>query len=77
MWYITVKATNEQMRKTNKQKLVDTDNSMVVVTRRKEGGWQRVKGVKYMVTDGDLTLGDGHIIYTDIYRYIYSNIQMI
>ena len=36
MWVIKLKAINEHTRKTNKQKLTDTDNSMVVT---------RVKGV--------------------------------
>lgn len=43
------KATNEQMRKTN--------------THRQYGGHPkeyRVKGVKYMVMEGGLTLGDKH-----------------
>ena len=40
MWDMKVKATSEQ-NPTNKQKLIDTDNSMVV-TRGKEGG--RSKG---------------------------------
>ena len=43
----------------------DTDNSMVV-TRGK--GWGAVKGqgVKYVVTEGDLTVGGGHTLqYTD------------
>ena len=35
MWDIKLKATNEQTRKTNKQKHIDTDNSMAV-TKGKE-----------------------------------------
>ena len=53
-----LKATNEQIRKTNKQKLIDTDNSMVV-TRGQGAGVVKVKGVKYTETE-DLTLGGGH-----------------
>ena len=30
MWDIKLKVTNEQTRKTNKQELIDTDNSMVI-----------------------------------------------
>ena len=39
----------------------------MVVTRAKGGGeLLRVKGVKYMVTEDDLTLGGGHKMqYTD------------
>ena len=44
------------MNKQDKQKLINTDNSMVV-TRRGWGRWTRVNGVKYMVTGGDQTLG--------------------
>ena len=53
MWDINLRAINEQ----DKQKLRDTDNS-IVVTRGKGGKrrQKRVKGVKYMVT-GDFTLG--------------------
>ena len=46
------------MNKTDKQKHIDTANSMVV-TKGKEGG-ELVKGVKYMVIEADLTLGGGH-----------------
>ena len=34
MWDIKVKATSEQSRKTNKQKLIDADSSMVVIRRK-------------------------------------------
>ena len=43
MWDIKLKATNEQTRKTNKQKYIDTDNRMVI-TRRKAGWGEVVKG---------------------------------
>ena len=35
MWNIKLKATNDQIRKTNKQKLVDTDN---ISGYQREGG---------------------------------------
>ena len=37
MWDIKMNATNEQIRKTKKQKLIDTDNSMV--NHRGKDGW--------------------------------------
>ena len=50
-----------------KLKLRDTDNNSMVVSRGKEV--KRVvngKGTKYMVTEDDLTLGNGHMMkYTD------------
>ena len=52
LWDIKLKATNEHT-KTNKQKLIDSDNSTVVT---KGKGKYRVKGVKYKATEGDLTL---------------------
>ena len=41
MWDIKLKATNEQTRKTNIQKLINTDKYMMI-TRGKE--WEAVKG---------------------------------
>ena len=55
MWEIKLKATNKQ----NKQKLVDTYND-IVVTRGKKGWGKEINGVKYMVIEGDLTLGGEH-----------------
>ena len=37
MWGITLNAANEQIRKTNKQKLIDTDNSVEVTRGRGRG----------------------------------------
>ena len=49
------------MNDTNKQKLIDTNNSMVVTRGKGRGvGAVRVKGVKNMVTEEDLTLGGEH-----------------
>ena len=46
-------------------KITDTGNSMVV-TRGKGVGTSGVKGHKYMVTEGNLTLNGGHTMqYTD------------
>ena len=39
-----LKATSEQIRKTNKQKLIDTDNSMVVTRRKGKGRLVKGKG---------------------------------
>ena len=51
----------------NKQKLIDTDNRMVVTSRKGDRMVVKSKGIKYGV-EGDLTLGGGQ--YTDaIYRY--------
>ena len=59
-WDIKLKLTNEQIRKTNKQKLTGTGNS-IVLTRGKGGqGVIKVKGVKYGVMEDHLPLGDGH-----------------
>ena len=38
MWDVKLNATNEQIIQTNKQKLIDTDNGMVLVTRGKGDG---------------------------------------
>ena len=46
------------MNKQDKQKLIDTDKSMVV-TRGKEFG-ELVKAVKYIVMEEDLTLDGEH-----------------
>ena len=48
--------------KKNKQKLIDTDNSMLFA--RGKGGWGGSKGkaAKYMVMEDDLTLGGGYRI---------------
>ena len=56
---LSKKATNEQKRKTKKQKLIDTDNSMVVTRRKGAEGVAKGKVVKYMVTK-ELTWGCGH-----------------
>ena len=53
---------SEWRNKTDKQKLIDTENS-TVVTRGKgglAGVSKRVKKVKYMVVGGDLTMGSKH-----------------
>ena len=39
MWYIKLKATNEQTRKTNEQKLTDTDNHVVGTRGKGVGCW--------------------------------------
>ena len=52
-------------------KLIDTGNSMVV-TRGKMGGVVKGDGAKYMVTEGDLTLGVRHTMqYTDNMSNVY------
>ena len=38
---------------------IDTNNN-IAVTREDGDGWDVVKGVKYMVTEGDVTLGGEH-----------------
>ena len=38
MWDIKLKATDEQMRKTNKQKLIDISDDGMLVTRGKGRG---------------------------------------
>lgn len=61
-----LKIINEQKRQRNNQK-IDTDNSMSV-NKGKEGerGSKRLKGVKYMVREGELTLGSKDTMqYTD------------
>ena len=56
-----LKATNKQATQTSKQKLIDTDNSMVV-TRGKEGkGTIKGKGVRCILME-DLALGSKHIM---------------
>ena len=41
-------------------------NILYKVSCQREGGWGVVKGVKYMVTEDDLTLGGRHTMqYTD------------
>lgn len=45
---------NEQERQ-NKQNLIGKEHGMVV-TRRKGTRVVKIKGIKHMVTDGDLTL---------------------
>ena len=65
MWDIKLKAKNEQ---TNK--LIDTNN--IIVVTRGEGGGEglKVTNVKYMVMEGDLTMGGEHTIrYTDDVLY--------
>ena len=37
MWDIKLKATNKQIRKTNKQKVIDTDHTMVVTEGKGDG----------------------------------------
>ena len=60
------KAKNEQIKQRNKEKLKDTDNSMVVTRGKGVGKWQRIKGAKYMVTEVALILGGRHTKqYTD------------
>ena len=62
MWDINLKATNEQTRERNKQKLTDTDNSMVV-TRGKGRGI--VKGKEGQI-HSDRRFDFGYIMqYTD------------
>ena len=51
-----LKATKEQTRKKRRQKLIDTNNSMVV-TRRKWVGLVKGKGGQMY-----LTLGGGHTV---------------
>ena len=56
---------NKQEKHTNKPRLIDTDNSMVV-TRGKGVGVVKGEGVKYRVTKDDLTSGGRHTMqYTD------------
>lgn len=48
---------------------IDTDNSLVV-TEGRRGDIEKGKGVKYMVTEGDLTPGGEHTMqYTDVELY--------
>ena len=49
LWDIKLKATNEETRQLNKQKLTDTDNSIVGTRgkRRWDGEVVKVKGVKF------------------------------
>ena len=52
--------SDKQTRQTDK-KLTDTDNSMAVTRgKRGEGRQKKIKGVKYMGMEGDLTLGGEH-----------------
>lgn len=52
-----LKTINEQKRQRNKQK-IDTNNSMSVTKEKGVGrGSKRLKGVTYMVREGELTLG--------------------
>ena len=44
----------------------DTDNIMMVSRGKGIGVWQRIKGVRYMVTEDDLILIGGHTM--QIYR---------
>ena len=55
------KNQNPDLKKKNRQKLTDTDRGMVV-TRGKGGGAgvEKGKGVKYMVTEGDLASDGEH-----------------
>ena len=50
MWDVKLKAANEQTRWTNKQKLIDTDNSMMVT---------RGKGEEAVESKGGEIHGDG------------------
>ena len=62
MWAIKQKATNEQ----TKQKLIDTDNRMVVT--RGKGGWEtneEGKGGQIYVTEGDSPKTSG-------FRFLHS-----
>ena len=42
------------------KRLIDTDNSMVVTTGEGDYREKKVKGAKYMETNGDLTVGGEH-----------------
>lgn len=48
---------NKQNEETNQNKLIFTDNRMMVKRLRRQERMKRVKGFKYMVTDGDQTSG--------------------
>ena len=62
-----LKTINEQIRQTNKQILIDSDNIRWLPERKEGGGRkQRVKGVKYMATEGSLLLGS-------IYKMQYTD----
>ena len=58
MWDIKLKVTNEQSKKQTNKKLIDTDNSMTVASRK--GSGRVINEVKYIVTEDNLTLGGGH-----------------
>lgn len=70
MWDIKLNTTKEQDKQTNKN--ADMDNSLVG-TRGEEGTGKAVKGVKYLATEGDVTLGDKHNGNTQItyFRILY------
>ena len=55
------------MNKLEKQKLIDTYNSMVVIRGK---GHDVVKGTKYMVREDDLALGGGHTMQYTLETYI-------
>ena len=58
----------------NQKTLTDTDNSLVVSMG--EGG---LKGIKYMVTEGALTLGGGHTMQyiNDVLQFCTLEIYII
>lgn len=45
--------SSKSTRQTHKEKLIDTDNSMWLTKGNVLGRLKRVKGVKYMVTEGN------------------------
>lgn len=65
MWNIKQKVMNEQW---HKNKVIDTDNRMVIPKGKRR--WQEGKlgkGIKYMKTEGNYTLGAEHAKqYTDV-----------